>query len=837
MPIAPVQVVLNATNFQVDREKPGGRGPGSDAFENNDEAFIAHRDAIRQQLENVAQALEREPQIRVGFGKATLRRSMWAKSHRPTTALFRPERTPIVGGADLGQLIFELTPESARQVARDVARAEDRVSTRVDRRTNREENAPSRLRSETGALESISLWQASDRRRFSLDQALSWLTDPRSGGGYLVELFERPVSESDLDLLNPAKRSLHRSFRVGLTELGLGVVARYIAASPRGRSWILIRIEQSSAPPLVQLEVKDTGRLRTPREAHAPDLSRERHEKLLGFLDQHPLVRRIRLQPRPRRSESTSLTPGATPHALVQPAGEQTYPKVGVIDGGLAAPLASWVRTRWDVLAETHLDLEHGTFIGGLLVAGRSLNPHSIPAEPDGCELVDVALLPAENQPDAFSQYYPNGLADFLDEMEAAISQLRQQYGTRIFNFSINVQGESADPDGYSSVAERLDAIGDATDSIIVISAGNLDAAEARAEWPHDPVAALRTLAAARNDKLLVPAESIRHVSVAAVNPQAVVGCIPHALANYSRRGPGLRTGLKPDFCHVGGAGHSNPGSHSGLSSILPSGMTCHGCGTSYAAPLVAKTLAAIDHAIEGEVSRETLLALAVHHASVPSPLQAEVLNGLARELVGFGMPALAETMLQGDESQITLVFAGRLEQDKQLVFPFTWPTVLTDEAGRCRGFARLTLVSHPPLDYRFGAELVRVNVDARLQQETAEGKFQGRLHETYLPTSADEALYESELIEQGFKWSPVKTYSANMPRGKGKSSNWRLVVESLTRANEAFPSGGVPFSVILTIADPLGSEPVFNTMRQSLQSLGVQIADIRTATRVVARV
>ena len=31
------------------------------------------------------------------------------------------------------------------------------------------------------------------------------------------------------------------------------------------------------------------------------------------------------------------------------------------------------------------------------------------------------------------------------------------------------------------------------------------------------------------------------------------------------------------------------------------------GCGTSYSAPLVAKTLAAIDNAIEGEVSKETL--------------------------------------------------------------------------------------------------------------------------------------------------------------------------------------------------------------------------------------
>jgi len=35
----------------------------------------------------------------------------------------------------------------------------------------------------------------------------------------------------------------------------------------------------------------------------------------------------------------------------------------------------------------------------------------------------------------------------------------------------------------------------------------------------------------------------------------------------------------------------------------------------------------------------------------------------------------------------------------------------------------------------------------------------------------------------------------------------------------------------------PIGTAPVFNAMRQTLQSLGVQISDIRTAARVVGRV
>jgi hypothetical protein len=829
---SPIQVVLNAADFHVNREKPQGGGPGADFFAENDAAFAQHREAMRAQLESVAQQLEAAPVAKVGYGKVTIRRSMWAKSHRPTKALFRPDRTAPVGGADLGQLLFELTPDSARAIARDVASAEDHVRTRYNRKKDLDEPAPTARRSETGAIESIALWQAHDRRRFSTEQALRWLHDPRSGGAYLVELFEPSPPETEWDALPQAKRELFRSLRDGLLGQGPGLIAEGRTLGPAGRPWILVKLNRSSAPPLIQLDRSELVHARQQAERTERDLRPERHESLLAFLDHHPLVRRIRLQPRPRAAERAA--PGAAaPVTLLTRTDGAAYPKVGVIDGGIAPSLAGWVTTRWPLIADAHQDVAHGTFIGGLLVAGKTLNAQPAIAEADGCELADLALLPDDQQPAVFAQYYPNGVADFMDEVEAAVTQLRAQYGIRIFNFSLNLQGEQVDPDFYSPYAERLDRIAETTDSLFVISAGNLESPHQRVEWPNDPVAALRSLAAARDDKLLIPAESVRNVSVAAVNPEDVPNCIPYALSNYSRRGPGLRSGVKPDVCHLGGAGNA----HTGLNSIDPAGNGCHGCGTSYAAPLVAKTLATLDRSIEGDVSKETLLALLIHHTELPQPFKSDALAALARDLVGFGLPTHTQEILEGSDHQITLVFAGRLMHEKQLTFNFSWPNVLADSDGKCRGFARITLVTSPPLDYRYNAELVRVNVNARLQQATPGGKWKGQLHDTYLPIDGDEAVYESELIEQGFKWSPVKTYGRLIPRGVGKSSSWRLVVDYLTRANEPFPSAGVPFTVLLTISDPDGAAPVFNAMRQTLQSLGVQISDIRTAARVVARV
>src|SRR3546814_9304870 len=83
-----------------------------------------------------------------------------------------------------------------------------------------------------------------------------------------------------------------------------------------------------------------------------------------------------------------------------------------------------------------------------------------------------------------------------------------------------------------------------------------------------------------------------------------------------------------------------------GLFSILPDGSVVDGCGTGYAAPLVAKTAAVLDHAIEGAVSRETLIGLLVHHAELPLPLQYKVLAPTARHMVGFGMLLTAVLIL-----------------------------------------------------------------------------------------------------------------------------------------------------------------------------------------------
>ncbi len=121
---------------------------------------------------------------------------------------------------------------------------------------------------------------------------------------------------------------------------------------------------------------------------------------------------------------------------------------------------------------------------------------------------------------------------------------MRARNGVRIFNMSLNIIQQAAF-DRYSLHAARLDRIAEENDAIIFVSAGNLDPRDLRPEWSEDTTKALADVAASINDGLLSPAESVRNVSVTAVNPPGHPISVPFSPCRFSRRGPGLRTGVK----------------------------------------------------------------------------------------------------------------------------------------------------------------------------------------------------------------------------------------------------------------------------------------------------
>ncbi len=493
---------------------------------------------------------------------------------------------------------------------------------------------------------------------------------------------------------------------------------------------------------------------------------------------------------------------------------------------------------RFDFLDESDCNANHGTKVGALIAAGQSMNSVGVVAEPSGCMLYDAALYPTGS----FHATYPRGFTDFLDEVEQAVIEARDTFGIRIFNLSINAKA-AVEPYRYSIYAARLDTIADRNGVVFVNSAGNLPPQEARSPWQKKPVDVVAYFASrTSSDTIMKPAESVRNLSVGALNPPGT----PHledAPTIYTRRGPGLQVGVKPDLAAYGGAGVPR-GQNTGLNSVDANGRSIPLLGTSYAAPLVARTLAGLDAMTHGGLETEALKAMLLHTATMPYPLTRRgIKNGLDRQFAGFGMPVSAQEMIETGDHQITLVFQSRLTIGERrpaiLRFPFAWPASLVDPStGACSGRAKMTLVFGPPLDPAFGAEFVRINLEASLRQREAKqdaGKppsYVNKIAPKYLPNAAGLGLSERALITHGLKWWPNKKYETKF-NGVGQSSEWRLEVTSLVRAEATFPAEGVPFAIILTIEDSDGTRPVFQEMRQALQASVANAVDIRTATRI----
>jgi hypothetical protein len=833
----PIQYVLNGEDF-LQAPEPRRKGEEKDFFENRDAAFAEHKRALLAALDTIDAIITQARHGPATYVRVLMREEALAKSYRPNNALLTPDRFPCVGAGAIGELFFFLPRVHIAELRRRISDAEPAVNV-VTAKSGRVYRATTRLRSEVGAIQHIEILPPGEKRAFSAASAVQSFLEPNAFPGYRVELFEvPPLHEIATDRWG--RRELFESLFQLLYALGQG--ARSFLLPSVGRTPMLeVQLTQSGeAPALVDLRQVAVTSAEMPEGTPEVDPDVARHEAMLTRLAEHPLVRRID-PPVQLTLDEKETEPKAGAFTLPTHVPGNQYPRVGVIDSGLSAALGPWVLGRFDHLKPDDVDPSHGTKVAALALAGQGANGSAVAPEADGCELFDLALYPKM----PFSFVYSAGFIDFLEEVEQAVREAKDSHGIRVFNMSINtwnpVQRHS-----YGTLAARLDEISDRHGVLFVSSAGNLKRGDVRTPWHKSPAENIRYFAARTEpDTICQPTETVRGLSVGALNcpggPQ-----LADAPARYSRRGPGLQVGVKPDLAYYGGCAPLKEDDATGLVSSDVDGKAVHVCGTSFAAPLVARTLAELDSQTGRSLATRTLRALAIHHADTPEPLKKRGLKELARQFTGFGKPVAAAHMLETADHQITLVFESNLTKGEPkpaiMRFAFEWPDGLVDPQTRaCSGLVRMTLVYEPPLDPAFGAEFARVNLDASLKQQQpvprkdGQPSFNDQTFMVGVPTGARLPLRERALIEHGLKWWPVKKYAAKLDNN-GSSASWRLEVASLTRAEASFPTDGVPFSLVLTIEDPDGQKPVFQSFRRYLQTRGISVDDIRTVHRLRPR-
>lgn len=780
-----IQFVLNPGAFIGDKDLVNGFGPNKDFFVGRDNDFAAHKGILVQSLASIDEASRRNAYSRITYAKVKMRSDAIAKSHRPTKSIFTDKkRSFVVGGVGVGEMLIEMRPGSIEMTVQAINRAEE-----VTR------DKPSRARSEVGGIQSIQPYSSEDRVPFTLAEVKTWKERGLVSNGYYVDIFHplyllyKPMQMSE------EFKNLLQTFKDNLESLPYINYKELMTSGYGGQLFIYIESEGEE-----DYEAKNM--------------------ELLDFLAGHPLVRRVTAAPALSSfvaSEGIGLDVDVT-----APADVSSYPIVGVIDNGIADVFDGWKVYSWTELPDRFRVEEHGSKVAGLLVKGNGLNGSDLAPEMDGCRLADLCLFTSDSR---WNEAYPLGLENFFESLRNAVGAAMEESGARIFNISINQKKRTPTEAWYGVVAKKLDELSDELNVQFVISAGNLLRDQMRDEWI--PADIEHNIDSLQPEHLaLPPAESLRGISVMALNPNVLT---PTA---YTLFGPACKAGVKPDVAYVGGSADGD----SGLSSISMTGQKIHVSGTSMSAPLVAKIMSALDNKIGGKAPLELLKALVIHHAEYPDVIMDEAYEEVRRNLYGFGIPASSETILTEDDHSFTFVVADRIPSDKKLSLAFPWPNSLKRPDGKCRGEVKLTLVSRPLLDSSFGEEMVRENITAYLRAGDANGKKKSLMKFEFSDVGDDQPADEENLIKDSFKWNPVKVSYASLKHKKIIGDVF-LEIEYLSR--EGLPSNfdGVPFAAILTISDPKGEAPVNTDMKAAMQAIGVQLSDIQVAARVRGQV
>lgn len=745
--LLPIKVLMPDATFDA-REQPGGG-----ARKIFGEPTPATRQELADQVTGVEQRyrdeFRRRPDI-PAVARVRLKDEALAKSHRPDR-LFSDETCPIIGVGGLRELYVKVTPVGLGSL---------RERIRTD--TTREGRANISTIVEVKPIET-------NERIGAPDGAINVVEEAVDADGVLkVELFDyRDRYVNDVVL---------GDFREHLHLLGSE-----------------LRRTMQYTPELTVHVVSATG-------------------EQVRAIASHPAIRRASPMPKYYAIRHQALPVGEVLPNLATPGDGESFPLVGLVDAGVAdncAPLAPWIFGREIYVPHEEQDLDHGTFVGGLIAFGPDLNV-GISSAGGPCRLIDVIAIPRDAP----------GVSP-LDESQllAILQEVIPKYpSARVWNLSLGSNVPCRD-DAFSDLARALDALHRQHNVQFVLAAGNLETLPLRTWRPQGDMG--------ERDRICSPADSITAITVGSLAHAQTVDSLVNIAepSPFSCRGPGPSYIVKPEIVHYGG-NCSAAGNYqqTGVRSLDSHGQLVEGIGTSYATPLVTGLMANVIDALDPPPSLNLAKALIVHAAEQPLVMQEADLN-----YVGFGRPPGMAEVLHATQSAATLIFEDTIEPgyQKQL-YPFPYPSCLIRD-GKSYGRIRMTLVYDPPLNASYGLEYCRANVSASLGtiRPDANGKMRYQRELPPDPERSHEA-FEEELVKHGFKWCPTKSYRRDIARGIG-SEHWRLTVELLHRHDQ--DRQPQRFALLVTIEGAEG-QPVYDDLVTALRGYNTQDLTLKASVR-----
>lgn len=509
-------------------------------------------------------------------------------------------------------------------------------------------------------------------------------------------------------------------------------------------------------------------------------------------------------------------------------------PVVVVVDSGISdkiAALDSWVIGRDRQVPPEYSNTSHGTFVAGLICWGQALNPTVAGLDNGPCALFDLQVIPNDDPEHGDTTALLE--QELLQSLDAALQQHANQY--KVWNLSLGTDA-TCSIDEFSALAVELDDLQEKYKVSFVIAAGNYGTVPLL-DYPRAP-------AQIELGRITSPADSVLGITVGSVSHVDFKANGPRQSnpSPFSRHGAGPNYIIKPDLVHYGGSCSTDAAHVHGIRSITEVGVA-EDLGTSFATPLVSRTLAQIYHQITPTPSPVLARALLTHHARDPrSGLR--VPDG-EENFLGFGLPAAVPYCLECTPHTATLVFEDVLRPGYFLEWDdFPYPPSL-QRGGRYFGEVWMTVAFAPSRGARWGTEYCETHIDAHLgvyRERTARDTGEVTRHFVGLvPPEHRNAgeLYESYQVEKMRKWAPVRTYHGSMGEKGERGLRWRLKLQLLSRhgIDKDDLSKPQPFALIITIGDPLRQAPVYDEMARLLHNrFQAENLAVRASARVRGR-
>lgn len=443
---------------------------------------------------------------------------------------------------------------------------------------------------------------------------------------------------------------------------------------------------------------------------------------------------------------------------IISIAKPQNEPVIGVIDTQFDERVYFHEWVEYKRVVDSNISLEpkdffHGTAVSSIIVDGPSFNPKL----QDGCGHFRVRH---------FGVATAGGFSSFtiLKMIRDIVASNRD---IKVWNLSLGSAME-IDSNFISPEAAELDRIQCEYDVIFIVAGTN------------------KGRRATGNVKIGAPADSLNSLVVNAVDSQGKP-------ASYTRVGPVLSFFYKPDICYYGGDGDEK------ITVCEPLGMATV-CGTSFAAPWIARKMAYLIHIVG--LSREVAKALIIDSAA-----------GWNRQdnisySMGYGIvPKRIEDITHSKDDEIRFIMSGTIDEYET----YTYNIPVPQDMNAHPFFAKATLAYFPKCDRNQGVDYTSTEMDLHFGR-IIEKNGKAMIKAIDYNKQADEgvqSIYEEDARKLYRKWDNVKHISEALkekarPRKAYPAGMWGLSIKTKERLTPK-AGRGLQFGVVVTLKEMNG--------------------------------